>query len=240
MAFPTVQAADTKTGTQTSNSTTWTLTYPTNLAAGDLIIMLVAIDGDPSFFLPPTWDFSAEWTTGGPVNGFLVLKTSDGTESGNFTLTLGPTDSEQGAWAVLRVINWYGGMLSGGGNMSNTINFDGVGGTANYPTVQSANPNPLSFNPANWDSEDTLWIAACAVDASRTISAYPSDFPDNQTSIISGGASGATLGFATLGSNVASVDPGTFTISASDDWACLTVAIRPAAAAAAEFLYTGE
>jgi len=55
VAFPIIQTADTKTGHVTANSTSWTLTYPTNLVSGDLILAFVATDGDPSMTFPANW-----------------------------------------------------------------------------------------------------------------------------------------------------------------------------------------
>jgi hypothetical protein len=227
VAFPTIVDADTKTGTVTSNSSSWTLTYPTNVAAGDLLVLLAAMDGDPSVGATG-WDVG-ELNTIQPINGALGFRVADGTETGNFTLTVNFT--EQGAWAVLRVTGWYGGSVAGSFNLtSGPVDHDGiaVGGAQGA----SLTPDPPSFNPANWDVEDTLWIAACVVDTSRTIVLYPTNFPDRRTSIVSGGAGGATLAFCSLSSAAASVNPDAFTISSSDDWAAATIGIRPAAAAA--------
>jgi hypothetical protein len=57
MTFPAVSAADTTTGSATSNSTTLTLTYPTNLATGDLEVgpydgELKLVDGGTVLFWP--------------------------------------------------------------------------------------------------------------------------------------------------------------------------------------------
>lgn len=226
MAFPTIQTADTKNGTQTSNSTSWTLTYPTNLASGDLILAFVATDGN-NVSVAPTWP--SGWVniilrgSGDAVTGMVYGKIADGSETGNFTLTL--SASEQGAWRIFRITGWYGSGLSTNAGGSN----DGAGvAAANTSGSGNANPNPPSLDPANWATEDTLWFAACMVDTSRTVSVYP--LADNNTADVSGGAGGATLGLCTKNDAVASLDPGTFTVSASDDWCGMTVAVRPAAA----------
>jgi hypothetical protein len=240
VAFPTIVDADTKTGTVTSNTNVWTITYPTNLVAGDLVVLLVAFDGDPGFsFATYTTSNSlqGEWVTGLAMNGGVLCFIANGTESGTFTMTLAAGASEQGAWRILRITNWYGVMAPGGFNLGNgQVDSDGVAisisanGTTNVP-------NPPSLDPANWATEDTLWLAAMVADTSRTVSVYPSNFPDRRAALVSGGATGATLGFATLGSASGSIDPGTFTISAADDWAAITVAIRPASAAVVSHLW---
>jgi hypothetical protein len=103
-----------------------------------------------------------------------------------------------------------------------------------YGTVSSGStPDPPSLNPSNWDVEDTLWLTAVSVDTSRTVTDHSNwdgagftDYAD----YVSGGNNGATLAIARLESAAASVDPGTITISSSDDWIAATIAIRPAAA----------
>jgi len=224
MAFPAVQTADTKNGVQTSNAITWTLTYPTNLASGDLILALLSNDGANSANTWPGGWINLNLGTGANDLNW-AKKLSDGTETGNFSVTL--TGSEQGAWRVFRITGWEGTIGTDFGNAGT----DGAVLAASTITGSpSAAPNPPSLDPANWGVEDTLWIAACSVDTSRTISVWP--LADLQTSDVSGGAGGATLGVCMTNSAVASLDPGTFTISASDDWAAITIAVRPAAAAA--------
>jgi hypothetical protein len=135
--------------------------------------------------------------------------------------------SEQGAWRIFRITGWYGGTISG--VTGTPFDLDGLA-TASASGVSST-PDPPNLDPANWTTEDTLWLAACGVDTSRTISVYP--LANNNTADVSGGAGGATLGLCTLNDAVSSKNPGTFTISTSDDWCAFTVAIRPAGAAVA-------
>lgn len=221
MAFPIIQTADTKTGTVASNSSSWTLTYPTNLAAGDLILAFVSTDGDTD--TTPSWP--ADWVqlvSGASVRAqtlILAKKKSLGTETGTFTLGL--PASEQGAWRIFRITGWEGTIgtaWSGAGQGA-------VAGIASVPS-SSDTPDPPNEGGA-WGSADNLWFAVCSVDTSRTISIYP--LPDNQTADISGGANGATLGICTTNSAVALLDPGTFTISTADDWEAATVVVQPGA-----------
>jgi hypothetical protein len=230
MAFPTVQDADTKNGVVTSNSTSWALTYPTNLASGDLILAFMATDGVPSPTFPAGWIVGAQNASGSAAKLIFAKKLSDGTETGTFTVTLDA--SEQGAWRIFRITGWEGTI---GTNFVNQAQSGAVVQAGVFGA--SANPDPPSLDPINWDVEDTLWLAACGVDTSRTISVYP--LAGRNTADVSGGAGGATLGICTTESAVASLDPGTFTISTSDDWAAVTVAVRPAAVAVpASLLYS--
>lgn len=225
MAFPTIQTADTKFGTVTTNSTSWTITWPTNLAAGDLILLFAGCDGSVGYTFPDAgWIWRVAIVTGSATNGLLAKRIATGTETGTWTLTL--SAGEQGGWRIFRITGWEGTLGT------DFASLGGIGGAVEAERVSaggsSANPNPPNISPVNWDIEDTLWIAGCSADASRTISVFP--LADNQTADVSGGANGATLGLCTLNDAVASKDPGTFTISASDEWTAWTVAVRPAAA----------
>lgn len=221
--FPTIQTADTKTGTQASNATSWTLTYPTNLVSGDLILAGIAIDGVPSVTLPAGWK-RARNTSGGAVTLVTAVKKSDGTETGNFTLSLGA--SEQGAWRIFRITGWdSSGTFPSDTDSAAEFALVGNGVETSVAAGASANPDPPTINPSNWDVADTLWIANCAADTSRTISVYP--LIGLQTADVSGGSTGATLGTCTKNDTVASLDPGTFTISASDDWVAMITGVRP-------------
>ncbi len=223
MAFPAVQTADTENGTVTSNSSSWTITYPTNIASGDLLLAFFGADGNGAN-IPTATGWSPIMSASATAASVGVLgKIAAGTETGTFTATMAA--SEQGGWRVFRITGWFGSGLNSG-----LAVHDGTGIDFSDPvTGASQNPDPGACNPANWDVEDTLWIACCGVDTSRTISVYP--LPDLNTADVSGGAGGATLGICMDDLAQASLDAGTFTISTSDDWAALTIAVRPAAAA---------
>jgi len=236
MAFPTVQTADTQYSTVGSNSSSWTLTYPTNLASGDLILAFVATDGDTSGTW--TWPSGWVWTGGNSTNGAntraYAKKLSDGTETGNFSVTL--PASEQGAWRIFRITGWEGtlGTVAVGNNAATGGAIAGQGTITGSP---STTPDPPSLDPINWDTEDTLWIAVVSADTSRDITGYPSNCPDLQTKDISGGSTGASLGIAMANSATATFDPGTFTIASSDDWVTITIGIRPAGGATNTWMY---
>lgn len=224
MAFPTIETADTKNGTVTSNSSSWTITWPTNLAAGDLILLFAGVDGSVGFSFPDGgWVSRVAIVTGAATCGLLAKRIATGSESGTWTLTL--SANEQGGWRIFRITGWHGTL---GTDFSNDANGGSVEANRASTGGTSANPNPPNVDPFSWGTEDTLWIAGCSADTSRTISVYP--LANNQTADVSGGTGGATLGLCTLNDAVASKDPGTFTISASDEWTAWTVAVRPAAA----------
>ena len=81
---------------------------------------------------------------------------------------------------------------------------------------------------------DILALAFCAArDDDATVSAYPSGYSYLTVEQQSGGGgnNSAELGIAALQTTAASVDPGTFTLSESENWVAQTVVLGPAAAA---------
>lgn len=213
MAFPTLVGTPSNTKT-ISNATSHTLTYPSGVTSGELLIAIGAIDGVPTVSgWPSGWVEIAD-SNSGANSIFIAYKFADGTESGNFTVT--SSASEQGSFYVFRIQN---------ANVSTppAISSSSVG-TNTVPSV-------ANINPADWGTEDTLWIAALSIDASRTVSSYPPDLTDNRNSSASGGTGGATAAFASVGSAVETyIAGGSFTISVSDDWISYTIAVRPASA----------
>lgn len=219
MAFPTVQTADTKNGNVTANSSSWTLTYPTNLASGDLVLACVGIDEAPSVSFPAGWVVATQGDGTSQVTLAVAKKLSNGTETGNFTVTLGST--QMGGWRVFRITGWGGTLGADWTSGHAEVGFAGSAGTS------SSTPNPPSLNPAGWGTEDTLWVAACATDGASTVSTYPTNYTTTSTNNPASSRDGTamSLGFRQL--NAASEDPGTFTMSGSLPWVAATVAIRP-------------
>ena len=87
MPFPQIVDADTQSGTQATNATTWTLTYLTNLQAGDLVLAFVAINSDATGgTFPGGWVTAAQTTGGGACRCYFSKKKALGTETGTFTV----------------------------------------------------------------------------------------------------------------------------------------------------------
>lgn len=231
MTFPAIADSDTTSGTVTSNSTSWTLTYPTNLAAGDLIAFVMATDGAPTVSTTEGFSLYSD-ATGTAVRWQVLLKIADGTETGTFTATI--SASEQGAWRGWRITSWFGSGLPNSTPITSSATANGTGVAIRSITGASTTPDPGSTNPSDWDIEDTLWLAIAAIDTSRTVSDWPDTTTDNGSSV-SGGAGGATLAWCRFESAAASWDPTTFTISASDDWGTAVIAVRPAPARVPRF-----
>jgi hypothetical protein len=230
VAFPTI--AGQTSGLQSTNSVSWTGTFPGSIAAGDLILVIVGNDGS-SAFNPATgtgWVQMLSDNAGGSAAHITCFgKIAGGTESGNISIVTSG-GSEQGCWLVLRITGWYGSGI--GVQAGATAEGDGTHMTAGVPGTGTG-PDPPSANPANWGTEDTLWLALAVSDHGATTYTgkdadytYVTGSPQEST-----GAGGAALAVAYLASAVAAEDPAAYTTDASEQYTAATVAIRPAASA---------
>lgn len=215
MSFPTVAA--TNTSQQTTNSLTHTANLPAGIVSGNLVTVFFACDGNTT----------AEVTN--PASGWETLFTqnvladtaflkvfyrwADGSEGSTITITTGAT--EQSNHISFRI------------SVAHASEVPAFASTR--PGSSSANPDPPSLDPANWDVEDTLWIAVAAWDGSPTGIGYPANYTSNQITVQNPSGSGsAGLIVATRELAAESEDPGTFTMSAQEQWAAATIAVRPA------------
>jgi hypothetical protein len=205
MSFPVIHNADTQFGAQDSNSTTWTLTYPTNIVSGDLLIALVATDGTAVATATGWGTKYASSSTNASLN--VLTRKADGTETGTFSLSLNA--SEQGNWRIFRITGWEGTEpwidweVIGNGDQRDSVSF-----SLKVATGSDANPNPPALNPANWDVEDTLWIAVEANDHTDSTTAYPTSFLGSRANQVGGGSGGAGLAVAANGGSAIAIQTG--------------------------------
>lgn len=216
MARPSI--VDFTEGTQTSDSTSWTATYPT-CNENELLLLVVAPDASPT----PTIS-SSGWTVGAAYGKRVVPA---GGLSGTFTVTL--SQAEQGCWKVLRIVDWQGTL---GVNFTNS---DSNGGAVPFAGVSDATgtaPDPPGMDPFNWNasSEETLWVATCCADGGdTTFSAIPANYATVGTNLSSGGANGAALSVVSRNAFVEPEDVGTWTLSVSVVYRTVVFAVRSAA-----------
>lgn len=214
MTFPQVIDADTTSGLQTANSSAWAATYPTNIAAGDLLFGFLGTDGNPGFVGGAFTLFATDSDLTSSV--FAIYRVAVGNESGAVTLTLGA--NEQGCWRIIRIpaATWYGDPAFGVGLDSSNTSGSGT------------NPDPPPISPP-WSTEDMLFFAVSASDhGNTTYTGFPTNYT-NTSAQESGGANGAALGTARRENVTTLENPSVFTTDASEGWASLTIIVRPAA-----------
>lgn len=190
-------------GSTSVGATQISTAFPSGVSTGDLLILLVARIN------AMTMSWPAGWTS-------LVSNTAnDGAfetryriyQAGDSAPVITGTSSAY-AYRMLRVT----------GHDLNT-----APEASAIVTGSSTTPNPSALNPTNWDAEDTLWIAAQSNGGSTAPSQYPVGYGGN---LANAGMFGPALALATRARNIASEDPGTFTIG-SQPWGAATIAVRP-------------
>ena len=215
MAFPVVA------NSVTNNDTTGTshsVGLPTGIAAGDLIIVIFASDGAPTVTWPSGWNQAANNLIATTLSTDVTLaakqRVADGSEGGT-NITVTTSVSEWAAWVTLRITGWHGTTAA-------------EGATA---TGSSANPDPPNLDPANWATEDTLWIAGACKDCGGTdnddITAHPGSYTGIGIALATTNAGGVTLSGARRDNAVSAENPGVVTAPTTEAWVAYTIAIRP-------------
>jgi hypothetical protein len=227
MAFPVIESV--AVGTVVANDSTWDVTYPSGVSAGNLLVLILGSDGSgvtlSSISGGLSWLFNQ---ISGAAETILYAKAvAAGGESGTITATISAT--EQGCWAFLRISGWQGTIGT---------TFDNAAATGAVAVARtsgsSTTPNAPSLDPTNWVIEDTLWLNAAVNDGTPTYTnkdanyTYITGSPQS-----SGGTAGAGLAVSSRNNAVGTEDPGAYTLSATETWAAITVGIRPSGVAPA-------
>lgn len=202
---------------------------PTTVVAGDLLLLLIAYDQNVTITVDSVahgaWtELFMDNTSNGNITTYGFVKVASGTEGGS---TVDITTSLQRAGSTAYCVafqDWFGTLA---GVESSTPVF-----------ANNSNPDPGALTPS-WGAEDTVWVAHSSSDSNDAITGYPTDYDDNQFTL-TGGAGGATTGYATRELNAVTEDPGSFTLAGSEQWLATTIGIRPAAAAGGPVITAGE
>jgi hypothetical protein len=207
----------------TADQATATVTLPDSIVAGNLLVIVYAMDGGPS----STTTWPAGWTVCSALTydpdsavGLEVrYRVADGTEGASIDVTLSPNN--QFSAVALRITD-YTGTPSCGPTPVTTAT-----GT---PTTGLDAP----AHTAPWGAADNLWIAATANDDGRRSVLWPAlTYTTTQNVLLFRALSNVSLGAAAQAvaftSANATEDPGTTTINASDEWVANTLVIQGAA-----------
>lgn len=200
---------------QTSDSTSWVVTMPSGIAAGDLLIAIIGSDSNTSV---SSWATTAStaWVEmrdgfGGSVTAACAYKEADG--GGTDDLTINIAHSQRGGVIVYRI--------SGHADVG-TQAPEARGQNSGTSTT----PDPASHTPTG-GAKDYLWITYAAMNGGDTITSYPTNYSDTGQALAPTGV-GASISYGSRELNAASEDPGVFTFPNSENWMCGTIAIHPA------------
>jgi hypothetical protein len=213
-SFPTVELSN---GATLPGGGTFNLPMPTGsggIAAGDLLIVTIAHDGNGG---PGACETGWEFVTSSANYVIICARIAVGSET-QYPAFSNPSGLIAGQ--SFRVVGWVGGVINAG-----TISATAFRGTG------SANPNPPSHDPAGWAIEETLWLAGGAMSNNGQawdITTPPTDF----TLIRYDDGTQQSIASAYRKQLVGSMDPGTFGVTGTgNSWQAWTIAIRPSATA---------
>lgn len=199
---------------QNANATTHTVTLPSGVTDGDLLLVFMSFDG--TFATPPTWPggwtqiISEDHTAGDPRYVQIYCRVASG-EAATFDVSTGAA-SERSAHTAYRITGFH----SGGCASVEAL----------HATGTDTSPDPPELTPS-WGSANNLWFAfAGHNDGSVTVSGYPSTYTNGRNDRADSTA-GIGIGTAYKTGTATSDNPGTFTISSSMYWVAITAAVRP-------------
>jgi len=224
MTFPTIAA--TATSQEPDDTLTHTVSLPAGIQSGDLLIVIFSEDAIPTITFPnegTDWIVLKDLNSGATGNRIKICyRNADGGEGASITVTTGTV--QQSAHCAYRIT----------GHSTSQAPECSTGATG-----ATANPDPDSLTPTG-GAKDYLWIALHGNDRNRTTSAYPTNYDLSQITIISDGSGGAGAAMCGRNLNASPEDPGTFTISASDQWCAATVAVHPTSGATYTKTFTAD
>jgi hypothetical protein len=222
--FPTLAA--TNNSIESSNVTTHKMSLPANIAAGNLLICVAAIDStvDVGFTLtaPSGWTLLLK-EAGSSESLAAWYRFEDGGEGA--TPDFETSTLQQSAHRCAR----FSGMHASAAPES-----------APAELTSSTAPDPPSLMPT-WGAKDALYLAVTGwSEGTITASAFPASYTStgqNGTGVA--GSEGVSIGWGFREVNAVSEDPGTFTLSSAANWISFTIAIRPAVECAARINLIG-
>ena len=215
MAFPSIGTP--VVSSESSSVTTHDVTLPASVAAGDLVIAAVFLDGTPGnpsrFTWPSPWVELADQDISTVASMTVAYLIASGGET---TVAVTSVSAERSTHIAALVTGWDGSTPPE---------------ISTVATGASTTPNATSVT-ASWGSADNLFITLYGIDSGAP-TAYPTNYSLAQTSTTTTPTSAAYGGLAARQLAAASDDPGAFTNSTSDNWAAYTIVVKPGAAAGA-------
>ena len=208
--FPTIAA--TNTSTVNTETTSHTVNLPSSIVSEDLLIVFFeaySSTASPTVTWPSGWTQLFQTAHSTYYTFTAAYRVADGTEEATISVT---TSSNSVSAHDAYRITGYGVVPE-------------AGTTATGSNVTP--PDPPSLAPS-WGTWNTLWLAVTGYGtiSSRYVTAYPTNYTLNQLNPKSTTANYPGVGSAGRQLNVASEDPGTFTLNGSAYWAANTIAIQ--------------
>lgn len=216
-AFPYAVTLTTTGNTNASDSTSHSVTLPTDYQADDLVLIWFVNDGTATASASGWTEIGTGLADSSTARGTLLAKKMVGSEGASVTVTT--SAAERAAWCVLRVPWWYGDLTTDSIAISSAA------------SGNNSSPDPPSLNPSGWGTERCLWLSLYGWDGNVAHSSYPTNYSGHTMSNRAANANGCGASMSARYLSAESEDPGTGAIASSEQWVAFTVAIRPRAEA---------
>lgn len=197
----------TTTNSTASLTTPHSFNYPATVNAGDLLVAVIGNASTQTMTTPGTWT-PIDSDVNSALRQSVIAKVASGTEGGTtFSVSFG--GNVRAGCHVYRI-------------QSGTY---GAGIEADMAAGTSTSPDPPNLSPS-FGGAANLYIAAMTLSGlSNTLSAYP--LPDNQANMWPASAASSYVRMAVSSDEGgASLNPGPYTVTASQNWVCATIAVQ--------------
>jgi hypothetical protein len=190
---------------------------PAQVSAGDLLLCIFTNHAWATVTTPAGWTLIGTTLNSTVVRTSRYAKRADGTEGGT-TANFGTSVMEPAVAHVYRISGW----------LDDGVLTDAIADAAAVGTGMT--PDPPALDPAVWDVEKTLWIAAYGAENLGDTYAYPTGYTGGRYDTTGGLVARVSTASARRENAVASEDPSPFLDNADQAWIGVTIAIRPRAA----------
>jgi hypothetical protein len=193
-------------------STSHSVTMPATIEVGDLLLVIMGADGNPTITTPANWTQVGSLSVTGATSKAIVLaKVALGTEDGTAVDFVKSASEESLIYLFhVKANNWHG-ILEDGLH----VQFQ--------QTASSTSHDPDAITPS-WGEATNLWITALVGSANILITEYPTGFTDTNQEI---GGTVVPVGIGSLIAKAATVDPHPFTVASAQAAVTVGIAVRP-------------
>ena len=212
MGYPTVRNITSGT---TGNATSFSVPLPTS-SSGDLLLMILSIDGGNTFSAVSGWTQLAQSNAGGANCLGVWYKTATGSDT---SPTVSWSAKEQGTYAVIAYT---------------TGTYTGTPEVSTVASGTSANPTSASITPSWGTTYDTRFISLIGTDATTVVTVNPTNYTVQID--VEGSGQAASISSSSRNLNASSEYPGAYTMNISEQWIAYTIALAGTAGATAPTL----
>ena len=193
---------------------------------GDLLVLSFSQNGSDVVSTPPSgWTQIATGEETGGVTLYVWAKRADGTEGSSVDVVLSSAERVAAQVHWFRAGTWYDSGDVTDAIESATVNID----------PGNIFPDPPSVT-ASWGDSLNMFLVLVAHDGDATVSTSPSNYVEHTRTTSEAGSNPATILSAIRRGLLATDDPGTYWLNATEESVSTTLAIRPASSGIADAL----